>query len=54
MGYMKRMLMDVQEYLREHPEERVVGHTIHIEVDTFDGRKQIDHKVTNFDVDLEN
>jgi hypothetical protein len=51
MGYMKRMSMDVQEYLKEHPEEKIVGHKIHIEVDTFEGRKWIDYKVVNADTE---
>ena len=49
MGYMKRMFMDIQEYLQEHPEE-VVGNTIHIEVDTFEGRKLVDHVITENDM----
>ena len=53
MGYMKRMFMDIQEYIQEHPEE-VVGNTIHIEVDTFEGRKVVDHIITENDMGLIN
>jgi hypothetical protein len=51
MGYMKRLLTDIQDYLIEHPDE-VVGNSIHIEVDTFEGRKLIDYVLTENDMRL--
>ena len=49
MGYMKAMLMDIQEYLRKHP-EKVAGDIIHLQVETFEGPKWIDYKITDYDL----
>lgn len=51
MGYMKRMSMDIQEYVSEHPEV-VAGDSIRIEVDTFEGRKLVNHIVTTNDIGI--
>lgn len=51
MGYMKRMAMDIQEYLLEHPDDRVEGKIISLEVDTFEGRKKVEHVVTDYDLE---
>jgi hypothetical protein len=51
MGYMKMLFMDIQEYVQEHPEV-VVGDSIRIEVDTFEGRKWINYIVTKNDIGI--
>ena len=50
MGYMKAMFMDIQDYLENHPDEKIAGKTIHIEVDTYQGKKWVDYVLTEYDV----
>jgi hypothetical protein len=45
------MSIDIQEYLAEHPNDRVEGKTIYLEVETFEGRKRVvEHVVTDYDL----
>ena len=50
MSYMKRYLEEVLTYLMEHPKKATVGAEILITADTFEGKKKLNHVVTESDL----
>jgi hypothetical protein len=52
MSYMSNYYLELTEYLRDHPEQAHAGQVITLTVDTHEGKKVVQHEVTESDLDF--